>query len=364
MLGISLYPDKTVHEDDVRYLERARSFGFSTVFMSLLQVRPGDSEASLDRLRQCIRACHEHGFKVTLDINPMVFDYLPASPDDLSFFNEMGVDVLRMDGGMNGRLEAQMTHNPYGIGIEFNMSNNNAMLDMVYCYAPDPSRISGSCNFYPQRYTGMRLDDFVTVCQKYRQRHLPGAVFITSQHAEISPWPVCEGNCTLEIHRDLPLWLQARHLKMMNLVDTWIIGNAYASDDELESVAREYGRALPVLEVQLADGVTDFEREVVFGLTQRYRGDASGYMVRSIEGRRRYFCHELPAHLNAPIKRGDVLVLNHDYGQYSAELQLALVDRPADPRVNVVGHIVPEQLLLLDQLVPYQEFKLEEAVTC
>ena len=62
------------------------------------------------------------------------------------------------------------------------------------------------------------------------------------------------------------------------------------------------------------------------------------------------------------IQRGDILVLNDNYGQYKAEIQIALKDRAGDPRINVVGRIKEDEMLLLEQLKPFQTFELKEAL--
>lgn len=56
------------------------------------------------------------------------------------------------------------------------------------------------------------------------------------------------------------------------------------------------------------------------------------------------------------VKRGDVLIDNNGYAQYSGEVQIALQDMPADPLVNVAARIVPDEHVLLDYLKPNQAF--------
>ncbi len=361
MLGISLYPDKTTLAEDEVYLTRAYALGYRRVFTSLLQIDPANPEGSMARVRESCCAAHDRGFSVTLDIHPRVFGYLHIAPNDLAYFHDMGVTTLRLDEGFGGETVASMTRNAWGIGIELNMSVDNPMLDLVESYGADGKHLSGSFNFYPQRYTGMPLEAFQRAAARYRAHHLRSAAFITAPSARVSPWPVCEGNCTLEMHRDLPIRLQARHLKMLNLVDDWIVGNAYASLEELSAVAEEYHRARPVIGVELDPAISAEERALLLENVQCYRGDCSPYMIRSCAGRLTYGDRPLPAHLNRSVQRGDVLVLNEDYGQYRAEVQLALKDRPADPRVNVVGRVVAEEAPLIDALRPYEEFELVEA---
>ncbi|MBP8693218.1 MAG: DUF871 family protein, partial [Enterococcus sp.] len=60
------------------------------------------------------------------------------------------------------------------------------------------------------------------------------------------------------------------------------------------------------------------------------------------------------------IVRGDVLIDNVGYGQYKGETQIALKAMKNDGRVNVVGHISPDEQFLLDYLKPWSSFKLVE----
>ena len=82
-------------------------------------------------------------------------------------------------------------------------------------------------------------------------------------------------------------------------------------------------------------------------------------MIRSSKNRERYYKQDLPAHGKSNIHRGDILILNEDYGQYKAEVQISLMDRPYDPRINVVGHILEEEMILIDCLKPFQSFQFQ-----
>ena len=61
------------------------------------------------------------------------------------------------------------------------------------------------------------------------------ATFITSHVANIGPWDINDGLCTLEEHRNLTIEVQAKHLWATGLIDDVIIGNAYASEEELRN---------------------------------------------------------------------------------------------------------------------------------
>ncbi|MEG0367577.1 MAG: phospho-sugar glycosidase domain-containing protein, partial [Coprobacillus sp.] len=192
------------------------------------------------------------------------------------------------------------------------------------------------------------------------EKHIHTAAFITSQCADISPWPVSEGLCTLEQHRSLSLELQARHLKMLNLTDDILIGNAYASEEELKEVKQVNENSIDTLNVVFYEGVSDLEKRMVCE-THDYRGDASEYMIRSSHNRRKFSNDSVVKHdIIRDIHKGDILILNDDYGQYKGEVQIALKDRDGDDRINVVGRICEDELILVDALKPYQQFELRE----
>lgn len=222
MLGIAVYPDKTLFEDDAKYLKLAHDYGYQRVFMSMLQIDINDPKKSIRRLKETIKYANELNMLVMLDIHPMVFDYLKLKEDDL------------------------------------------------------------------------------------------------------------------------------------------IIGNAFASEEELKVVKEIYDDPIDYLNVCFYDDVTALEKQIVCCLHD-YRGDASKYMIRSSHNRKNYFKESIKASNTVrDIHRGDILVLNDDYGQYKGEVQIALVDRIGDQRINVVGRIVEEEMILLEQLKPFQKFILKE----
>mgnify|MGYP002225781706 FL=1 len=98
------------------------------------------------------------------------------------------------------------------------------------------------------------------------------------------------------MHRDLPIDVQARHMKMLGMVDDWFIGNAYASDEELKAVSEIYQSQIDILHIKLFEDVTELEKEMLLKYHQIYRGDASEYVIRSSKNRERYYKQDLPAH--------------------------------------------------------------------
>lgn len=357
-LGISIYPEHSTPEKDKAYLTLAASYGFKRVFTCLLSVN-GDPSQVKAQFTELNRYAKSLGMEVIVDIAPRVFQTLGISYEDLSFFHEIGADGVRLDLGFTGMEESVMTFNPYGLKIELNMSNLTKYLDNIISYQPNLSRIWGCHNFYPHRYTGLSYDHFIECSRQFKEKGIHTAAFVTSHSATFGPWPVMEGLCTLEMHRELPITVQAKHLFATGLIDDVIIGNAYASEEELRALS-QINPDLLTLTVELDQQASALERKIVLEEEHFYRGDVSDYLVRSTQTRIKYKEQPLPAHDTVDIKRGDLLIDNELYGQYKGELHIALRSMENSGKTNVVGRIVPEEQFLLDYFKPWGKFAFVE----
>ena len=52
------------------------------------------------------------------------------------------------------------------------------------------------------------------------------------------------------------------------------------------------------------------------------------------------------------------MVNSEQYDQYAGEMHIALSDFPNTGKANVVGRIRPEELIAIDEIKPWQKFKL------
>ncbi|MBH8609307.1 DUF871 domain-containing protein [Thermoactinomyces sp. CICC 10521] len=356
-LGVSIYPEHSTPDRDQAYLKLAQEYGFSRVFSCLLSVQ-GSREKILADFKETVAYANRLGMQVVVDIAPRVFQALKISYEDLSFFNELGASGIRLDLGFTGREEAAMTYNPYGLKIELNMSNGTRYLEQILSYQPKRENLLGCHNFYPHRYTGLAYDHFLHCSWQFKEKGIRTAAFVSSQAASFGPWPVTEGLCTLEMHRTLPVDVQAKHLFATGVIDDVIVGNAYASEEELRALSQIDPDRL-TFTVQLNEGITELERKIVLEEPHFYRGDVSDYLIRSTQSRVKYKDVPIPPHLTVEIKRGDVLIDNDLYGQYKGELQIALKPMKNEGKTNVVGRIAEEELILLDMLKPWSPFRFE-----
>lgn len=361
-LGISLYPEFASQEDNFAYLHRAAEHGFDVLFLALLGAK-GTYEEVVERYLPYTRLAHELGFEIFCDVNPMVLKRLGVGISmlqggiDLTFFKELGIDAMRLDLGMSDLEEAALAKNADGIKI---CINGAAVTDhvgaLLSCGAPREALV-GCHNYYPHRYTGVSLDYFMRGTEHWAKRGMRLQAFVSSNAPEaFGPWPVTEGLPTLEMHRDFPIEVQLKHFVMMGCVGDVLIGNCFATDDELAAMERANSDRVRFTTRLANDLPQDMARRL--GMNLSVRGDCtSGYMIRTLESRMD------PAPVEpfntVDIERGDVIIDNRLYGQYAGEVQIALAPMKNSGKTNVVGHIDDCEHVLLDYLAAGTRFAFD-----
>lgn len=357
-LGISIYPEHSTPEQDKAYIDLAHKYGFTRIFTCMLSVHKPKEEIKAD-FKDIIEHAKAKGFEVILDVAPNIFDELGISYDDLTFFADLGATGIRLDLGFDGAKEAMLTFNPHNLAIEINMSNDVAYVDNIMTYEPNAPYLYGCHNFYPQKGTALPYDFFVQCSKRFKKFGLRTAAFINSQEGKLGPWDINDGLCTLEMHRNLPVAVQAKHLFATNLIDDVIIGNAYASEAELAALSKvnRYQLEFDVLSEEANNSI---EEDILYNEQHYRRGDITHEVVRSTEVRKKHTKDNIAQHDNSiTFTKGDVLVGNNDFGKYKGELQIALQDSQ-DPRKNKVGRIIEEELMLVDFITPWRKFRFNK----
>ncbi|MGL4773445.1 MAG: DUF871 domain-containing protein [Clostridium sp.] len=355
-LGISIYPEKTTEKEIYDYIDKAAKCGFSRIFSCLLSVNES-KENIVKKFKGINEYAKDRGFEIIVDVSPRVFDELGISYKDLSFFKEIGADGLRLDMGFTGSEESLMTFNPEGLKIEINMSNNTNYIDTIMDYKPNKENLIGCHNFYPHNYSGLNFDHFMKCTERFTKHGLRTAAFITSQNENTyGPWPVSFGLPTLEMHRNLPMEVQAKHLIALGNINDIIISNCYPSDDELERISK-IRKDMVTFDVVLNKETPEVERKILFEEMHFNRGDFSDNLIRSTQSRVKYKGHNFKV-FNTPeiIRRGDIVIESSEYGHYAGELQIAVNDMKNTGMSNVVGRIREEELFIIDFIEPWQKF--------
>lgn len=355
-LGISIYPDRSDTNEDLKYIDLAAKYKVKKVFTNLLGLGYKSKDEIKKEFSTRINHAHKYHMEVIVDVAPYIFEELGISYDDLSFFNEIGADGIRMDENFDGNKEAIMSYNKYGLKLEFNASGNINQIENILAFKPKKEKIISSHNFYPQKYTGLGLDYFFENSKKIKEKDIVLAAFISSNSKDaFGPWDVNEGLCTLEMHRNMPIDLQARHLIATGLIDEVLIANAYASEEEFETLSKIIEDKVN-FKIDKEYELSGVEEKILYDDEHFARGDISDYMRRSSMTRVKYKDSEIKAQNTRDLKRGDVVILNDNYTRYKGELHIVLKDMPNEGNKNVLGKIKKEELFLLDYLNSWDKF--------
>ena len=349
-LGISIYPEHSTPEKDYEYMKLAAKYGFKRIFTCLLSVEKPKEEI-LETFGAFMDKAHELGFEVSVDTAPYVFNHLGATPKDLSIFHDLKVDIIRLDGHFDDYLDRVITHNPYGIKIEFNGSSD-ANVDGLIKHGADAHNMIICHNFYPQRFSGLGFNTFMKFNEKWKRLGLHTAAFVSSNAQNTyGPWPVYKGLPTLEIHRGLPIDVQVRHMLSTEMIDDILIGNAIADEAELKAMS-EVDLTKTTIGIHLEEGVGEVEKNILFGYDHTGRQDHSDCYIRSS---RPVFDHReatIPARPYEPayFQRGDVVIVNDNCGHYRGECEIVLQPIENDGERNLVGRIPENEMIILDQM--------------
>ena len=354
-LGISIYPDKSNFEEDKAYIELAAKYGFTKIFTALLNIKPDNAEELFAKIKKLGTVAKANSMELMLDIGPQVFKMLNISVDDLTFFSDLGATGIRLDIGFGPEKDAALTRNEQGITIEVNASFPDAIKSTML-YQPNVDNLVACHNYFPQKYTGLGEKLLETCNKSIKQYGVKIAAFVCTKNVDnFGVWAVSEGLCTLEVSRYMSTDLQTRHLWALGDIDQVIVGDAYATEEELSAMSKARPK-VATMKIEVTENNSETENEILFGNYHVARNDMSDYMARSIVSRFTHSQSDIQANNTRSLKRGDVVICNNGYGHYKAELQLVLQEMENDGNKNVVARVIDEELFLLDYITPGKPF--------
>ncbi len=355
--GISVYIGLQHSLDtNISYLKLAHHYGYTRLFTSL-HIPEADPRAVLSDFRCLVSEAASLGFAVTADISPATFSLLGASHDDVSLFKEWGLNALRLDYGFSPAHMRAITAESR-LNIEINASTvTAALLEDMARSKVDFSRIQACHNYYPRPETGLSWTAFAERSALLRLWSIPVFAFIPSLRSPRAP--LFAGLPTVEKHRLVPPLAAAKEFLACQLLSGILFGDPLASENDLASVAALDPSCLE-LNVVVDKDLSPAERVILFAPSHTCRIDSGEYAIRSQEARS--LCQTaIPVRPAIPRPVGAITIDNEAYGRYMGEMQLITTSLPADPRVNVAAHVIPEEHCLLSYIRPGSVFCLKEA---
>ena len=292
----------------------------------------------------CARAektCHalaDMGFRIIADVSVKTVKQFGCA-DLTELAEKLRLWALRIDYGFSRQeIEAMAEKMP----IVLNASTTTA--EDAAAIAAKSSPVMAMHNFYPRPETGLDEDYLRKTTENLRQAGLKVLAFIPGDTQKRGP--VFEGLPTLEAHRKILPSAAFADLVLNYGMEEIFVGDPGLSEKETERIHRFCREGILSIPCQIHENWHHLYDQVF-----TCRIDSPKWLVRFQESRI-YSCQgEITEPYNCvPRTSGSLTVDNLRYGRYSGEIMLIRSDLPADDRVNVIGQ-VPENALLLLRLI-------------
>ncbi len=335
--GVSIYLGEGAEKCE-RVLARAAEAGARQAFTSLHLPEEGADYAQT--ARRVLAAAHDLGIPLMVDVGPETFAKLGCT--SLEQLADLGITHVRLDYGFS-------LEDTVALSQTFHVVCNASTVTRAEVRAwraagADLTRFTACHNFYPKRFTGLALDDVRRRNDWLADQGLETMAFVPGD-AQLRG-PLHEGLPTVEAHRDRrdQMARNALELAVSAGCDVVLVGDMGLSEKGWGQL-RQLSEGYADVRCDLAPG---YER--LYGQVHHDRPDASPLVFRSVESR-----GELrpkggvapDGTAGQPRPAGAIALSNAGHARYEGELEISRHDLPGDARMNVVGHVVPEDVPLL-----------------
>ena len=351
MLGISVYLSEERQLQNAKWIERAASHGFTSIFTSLHI--PEDDHSTYKQLLQNLGAlAKQHQMELLADVSPQSLDHLGLDWESLDTLLEWGLSGIRADYGFTSEQIVELSKK---MKLGINASTISAAELQEWMEAGlNAHNVEAWHNFYPRPETGLDKDFFIERNRFLKSMGITTMAFVPGDAEHRGP--IFAGLPTLEKHRGYPPAAAAAELMNSCYTDKVLIGDHSVKDGTLAQLAKIANATVP-LRIELIGGQT---YEELFNKPHTNRMDPARDVVRSVESRSYagQGSNKWEPMNQLERKKGSVTVDNILYGRYAGEMQITLADLPRDERVNVIARVMDEDLPLLDQIKAGTKFQL------
>ncbi|MFI3283949.1 MAG: MupG family TIM beta-alpha barrel fold protein [Erysipelotrichaceae bacterium] len=347
--SISVYLSKDNDWDKIEaYINKAVKLGFDEVFSSL-HLPELSFEEQLNGIEKLMHIIKENHMRIIFDVGGDTLSIIFTDKEKEAFIKSLEIDAMRLDCYYT---QQQVKDIITKLGVKEFVLNASTLKEETLRQQADLIRsiennllISACHNFYIREESGISVSYMQAQNTMIKQYGMKISAFVPSLNCPRGP--LFLGLPTLEKHRCCDITLAALELLYLYGNDRVMIGDPFASDEELIKVAdiiQEKPLSIPV-EIYTEDAVV---KDKLLNKTHYFRTDNGAYAHR-LESSREMAAFDRKIKPENQIKRqiNDITVDNENYQRYSGEIQIMLEERPMDERVNVVGKVLDDQLLKL-----------------
>jgi len=357
--GVCLYVGTDVAlEPQPKFLDAAIAQGCALVMTSLHLPEMDMARAPVE-CRAIAARTRPAGVTFIADVSPLTFRHLGGSPANTKALADLGLDGIRPDYGFDAGELAAMARGP-GPAVVLNATDaTDERLEAVAAAAPHG--LAGAWaihNFYPRPETGIALETCVERSLRLVRLGVRIGAFVASQH--VRRGPVHEGLPTIEDFRRLPPARAAEMLFATGAIDAALLGDPSLDDAEVKALAGVAGRDEIVIRARRHGEPSREELAVMDGPLTCWA--VAQYLLRTGNPALRPAAAAGPRETIAPRNTEarpaySITIDNERYPRFAGTLHIVRSDLPADPRVNVVGSVHPEDRVLIDLLRSNDRFR-------
>ena len=337
MLGFSIYLNRDLTADDYNYILAMRNAGLTTIFTSL-HIPEDDPKVILNRLAELSKWCKNLETSVIADVSESGMARLGLALENEEQIASLGLTGLRIDDGVSPATIAKLSQK---MPIALNASTiNEDDVTALREHGANFENLQAWHNFYPRPETGLDSNWLKAKNDWLHHMNLETMAFVAGD--AVLRGPIHAGLPTLEKQRgENPL---AAMLELKRLAcDHVFIGDASLSPEMIDSFKNYIKQQIITLRI-------DKNLPELFNSEWHNRPDVARDVVRLTEGRSRQLFDVAPQGNSEARSRGTITCDNKLYLRYQGELQITKRDLPADEKINVLGHVVADDLPLLNQI--------------
>lgn len=347
--GISIYLSFGIGLNK-EVIRKAKAAGASYGFTSL-HIPEEDYDDYKKRVEELLKLTHDAGIELITDVEGDTPSKLGL--DKMEDLLNYGVTSIRLDYGFTDEDVVRLSRN---FNIVWNASTVNPFdIRKWEKLGADIDRFTACHNYYPKPYTGLDLNDVRDTNKTLKSFGYTVSAFVPGDRTFRGP--LNQGLPTIEDHRNTKEDLVANMMDLYSVyTDIVMVGDVDISDDNwnrLSDLSNGFIRLHATFEKSA------FAQKICGNLNHE-RPDSSPYIIRSQETRICFKDFYIPAYNTIECGPGAICLSNDDYPRYKGEVEICRVARPADPKLNVIGQIVPDDLKYLPYIKNGMGFVIEE----
>ena len=325
------------------------SAGGAPVFLSL-HIREEYSDTYEQEMIDLCQRLDERGMKIVADIEKETMTRFNVS-SLVQLKEKLHLYGVRIDCGFSVEEIAEAAQQMLVIVNASTVGADEASLILAHASYP----VMAMHNFYPRPETGLDEEYLKESTVHLKALGLQTAAFVPGDL--IRRGPLYEGLPTLEAHRNLPPSVGYIDLLDRFWIDTVFVGDPGVSEAEVERMRTFAMEDIIEVPCQLNSGYEDYYDRVF-----TCRIDSPSWLVRAEESRTYAGVSGRKEAPDPDVRkrvRGSITMDNEKYLRYCGEVQLMRKDLPADPKVNVIGHVQQDYIVLLDRIGRGKKFALK-----